>query len=63
VTLVGDATGRRLRLGDPVEARVVRVEPLRGRIELEPAGGPPRGPAVPPGGARRRRARAAARPR
>jgi ribonuclease R len=37
VALVGTATGRRIRLGDVIEARVVRVEPLRGRIELEPA--------------------------
>ena len=37
VALVGSATGRRVRLGDVIEARVVRVEPLRGRIELEPA--------------------------
>jgi ribonuclease R len=37
VALVGAATGRRIRLGDVLEARVVRVEPLRGRVELEPA--------------------------
>jgi ribonuclease R len=37
VALVGAAGGRRIRLGDVLEARVVRVEPLRGRAELEPA--------------------------
>jgi ribonuclease R len=37
VALVGAASGKRIRLGDVLEARVVRVEPLRGRIELEPA--------------------------
>jgi exoribonuclease R len=37
VALVGAASGRRIRLGDVLEARVVRVEPLRGRVELEPA--------------------------
>jgi ribonuclease R len=37
VALVGASTGRRIRLGDVLEARVVRIEPLRGRVELEPA--------------------------
>jgi ribonuclease R len=37
VALVGAASGRRIRLGDTLEARVARVEPLRGRVELEPA--------------------------
>jgi ribonuclease R len=37
VALVGTASGRRIRLGDRLSARVVRVEPLRGRVELEPA--------------------------
>jgi ribonuclease R len=37
VALVGAASGRRIRLGDVLRARVVRVEPLRGRVELEPA--------------------------
>ena len=64
VALIGSATGRRIRLGDPVEARVVRVEPLRGRVELEPASASPvarSGPrAVVP---RSRRGRAGARPR
>ncbi len=40
VMLIGASSGRRIRLGDPIEARVVRVEPLRGRAELEPAGTP-----------------------
>jgi ribonuclease R len=65
VMLIGDASGRRIRLGDPIEVRVVRVEPLRGRVELEPADTPrPAGR----GGARAvvprsRRGRAGARPR
>jgi ribonuclease R len=44
VALVGAATGRRLRLGDPIEVRVSSTEPLRGRVDLEPAAGsrPPR---------------------
>ena len=35
--LIGAATGRRIRLGDPVRVRVAGVEPLRGRVDLEPA--------------------------
>jgi ribonuclease R len=35
--LVGRNTGRRVRLGDPVEVMVRSVEPARGRIDLEPA--------------------------
>jgi ribonuclease R len=63
VALIGAGTGRRIRLGDPISARVVRVEPLRGRAELEPASSAPapRGPR--PGAARARRSRAGARPR
>jgi ribonuclease R len=63
VALIGTGSGRRIRLGDEIRARVVRVEPLRGRIELEPATAPalPRGPR--PGAARGRRRRAAPRPR
>ncbi len=59
VALVGSATGRRIRVGDAVRARVTRIEPLRGRVELEPAeSGPrPRGR----GTSGRRRARAAPR--
>jgi ribonuclease R len=35
--LVGRNSGRRVRLGDPVEVMVRSVDPARGRIELEPA--------------------------
>jgi ribonuclease R len=35
--LVGRNTGRRVRLGDPVEVMVRSVETARGRIDLEPA--------------------------
>jgi ribonuclease R len=65
VMLIGDASGRRIRLGDPIEVRVIRIEPLRGRVELEPADAAPRRPRrvgrapVP----RSRRGRAGARPR
>jgi ribonuclease R len=38
--LVGRSTGRTLRLADPVAVRVRSVEPARGRVDLEPAGGP-----------------------
>lgn len=64
VALIGDASGRRIRVGDTLSARVVRVEPLRGRIQLEPAtapGGGRRGPA--PLGSRARRSRVSGRPR
>ena len=36
--LVGGRTGRRLRLGDPIEVRVDSVEAARGRVDLVPAG-------------------------
>lgn len=43
VGLVGESTGRRIMLGDRMRARIVRTEPLRGRVELEPIGvGPAR---------------------
>lgn len=62
VALVGEATGRSIRLGGRLPARVTRVEPLRGRVELEPA----EAPARPRGAAGRRgrppRAAAAVRP-
>ena len=63
VALIGSDTGSRIRLGDTIGGRVVRVEPLRGRAELEPvtASPAPRGPR--PGPARARRGRAGARPR
>jgi ribonuclease R len=35
--LVGRRTGKRLRLGDPVDVSVESVEPPRGRIDLAPA--------------------------
>ena len=63
VQLIGRVGGRRIRIGDPVEARVVRVEPLRGRIELEPADAAPRDAGPRPGTSRARRTRAGARPR
>ena len=64
VALIGDAHGHRIRVGDTLSVRIVRVEPLRGRIQLEPAaapGGGRRGPT--PLGSRARRTRAAARGR
>jgi ribonuclease R len=63
VALVGQGTDRHIWLGDVVAARVSRIEPLRGRIELEPAGAP--GRSAPPRtfGRRGRRGRAGARPR
>ncbi len=36
--LVGPTSGRRYRLGDAVEVRVERIEKLRGRVDLAPAG-------------------------
>jgi exoribonuclease R len=35
--LVGEHTGRRIRIGDPVSVRVVSIQALRGRVDLEPA--------------------------
>jgi ribonuclease R len=37
--LVGSRTGRAVRMGDPISVRVDRVEPPRGRVDLEPAEG------------------------
>ena len=46
--LVGEVTGRRYRLGDPVEVKVERVDRLAGKVDLAPAleasGGPHMGP-------------------
>jgi ribonuclease R len=36
--LEAEGSGRRLRLGDPVDVVVDRVEPVRGRVDLSPAG-------------------------
>jgi ribonuclease R len=36
--LQGERTGATLRLGDAIEVRVVRVDAIRGRVDLEPAG-------------------------
>jgi ribonuclease R len=36
--LVAEGSGRRLRLGDPLDVVVDRVEPARGRVDLSPAG-------------------------
>ena len=35
--LVGEATGRRYRLGDAVAVKVERVDRLRGKVDLAPA--------------------------
>ena len=35
--LIGEATGRRYRLGDAVEVKVERVDRLRGKVDLAPA--------------------------
>ena len=37
--LVGGRTGRAVSLGDPVDVTVTRVDPHRGRVDLEPADG------------------------
>ena len=36
--LRGERTGATLRLGDPARVRVVRIDTVRGRVDLEPAG-------------------------
>jgi ribonuclease R len=36
--LRGERSGATLRLGDPIEVRVARVEAIRGRVDLTPAG-------------------------
>jgi len=40
--LIGERTGRTIRLGDPVRVRVERVETARGRVDLAPAEDPAR---------------------
>jgi len=52
---VGDDSGRRLRLGDPIRVRVERVDRLRGRVDLVPAVEPGQGPHTRPGRAPARR--------
>ncbi|MDQ2622143.1 MAG: RNB domain-containing ribonuclease [Actinomycetota bacterium] len=37
--LIGGRTGRAVRFGDPVSVTVERIDPLRGRVDLEPADG------------------------
>jgi ribonuclease R len=37
VMLVGDESGRKIAVGDTISVRVVEVNPLRGRVDLEPA--------------------------
>jgi ribonuclease R len=46
---VGDVSGRRLRLGDPIRVRVERVDRLRGKVDLVPAVEPGEGPHTGPG--------------
>jgi ribonuclease R len=36
--LRGERSGATLRLGDPIEVRVARVDAVRGRVDLTPAG-------------------------
>jgi exoribonuclease R len=36
--LRGERSGATLRLGDEIEVRVARVEAIRGRVDLTPAG-------------------------
>lgn len=40
VEAVGESTGRRVRIGDAIMVRVHDLEPLRGRVTLEPADRP-----------------------
>ncbi|HJZ60792.1 MAG TPA: RNB domain-containing ribonuclease [Miltoncostaeaceae bacterium] len=55
VALVADGSGRRIAIGDPVAVRVVDVDRLRGRVDLEPADAPATRPARRAGRARGRR--------
>lgn len=41
VVLIGEDTGRRIAIGDAVSVRVVDVERLRGRVDLQPADAAP----------------------
>ncbi len=40
VQALGEETGRRIRLGDAVQVRIHDIEPLRGRVTVEPADRP-----------------------
>jgi ribonuclease R len=53
--LVGQRSGRAIRLGDPVSVRVDRVEAPRGRVDLVPAGEIGTGSTAGAGGRRERR--------
>jgi ribonuclease R len=55
VMLVGDDTGRRIAIGDPISVRVVDVELLRGRVDLAPADAPLPTPGLARRGRRQRR--------
>jgi ribonuclease R len=46
---VGDASGRRYRLGDQVEVKVERLDFVRGRVDLAPALEDPERPVTAPG--------------
>lgn len=37
--LIGGKTGRAVRFGDPISVTVERIDPVRGRVDLEPADG------------------------
>jgi len=56
--LHGERTGATLRLGDPIDVRVVRVDSVRGRVDLEPPPSePPRTPPRSPSGRSRSRSK------
>ena len=61
--LVGQVTGRRFRLGDPVEVKVDRVDRLRGKVDLAPALEPPHRPQTGPNRRPARRTQGARPPR
>ncbi len=55
VVLVGEEHGGRIAVGDAISIRVVDIEALRGRVDLEPADAPRRQPSPAPRGHRPRR--------
>lgn len=57
VALVGDDEGGRVAIGDPIRVRVVDIEPLRGRVDLEPQDAPRRTPHPAPRSRRNRHPR------